>query len=226
MSGYSNRTDYTRLRVRGDRTPGRPGSATPASSSTTLHRLRHRGLRDRHPRSRPTGNRVTGGRFANATDILVLNKPWPAAGPGRELHIEGVEFAGLDPGHAAEAVFNGRQISGRHHVCLLPMFVWADAVTWQTAAEDAWWPNLFDWRQTFGPSDAITLDGEYLAFEEWGRDWPLPSMVPASVRLKADGTVKTSGEIYDERGWALWGRVPVEPGSGGRTSAGCSSESP
>jgi hypothetical protein len=108
--------------------------------------------------------------------------------------------------------FNGPGIPpGRWHVALVMFYAHSDIRNqWNLPEGHPSWPLWFHWEHTSGKQDIITFNGEHLAFNEWGWDTPVPSFVPAQYRLKADGSTKTQGELYEERGWCPHGRIPVQ----------------
>jgi hypothetical protein len=156
-------------------------------------------------------NYIRGGRMANVVDILVTNRPNPASSVGREINIDGIDFAPVtfdttrySPGFNSITPVP----AGRWHLMLAPWYFSFD-IRLLNYKPATFWPELFHWRQTFGPRDIIRLNGRYVSYNEWAWDYPVPSIIPAALRLNPDGSVRTSGELYEATGLCLWGRVPI-----------------
>jgi hypothetical protein len=143
-------------------------------------------------------------------DVLVTNKPNAVSPEGRRLVIEGVTFG---PASGPMPDFNGPlQIPlGKYKLALLAYHVWFDVRALRAMPENAWWPNIFAARETFGPSDIITLDGENVSYPEFAWDYPLGEwpIIPRRVAVKADGTIRNAWDFWQDFGWAPFGRIPV-----------------
>ena len=226
LSVYSNRTDYIRNKLTGN--PLAPVGFGMHHTGFTIDHT----YQDNEVKGFGIGifcpsdgaNRISGGRLANVVDILVVNQPWPRnprpGNPGRDIVIEGVTFDPIEvDAEQFTPSFNGPGIPpGRWNVALCMFFSYSDIRhTWNPnrATEPPpghpnHWSEWFHWRNTFGPHNTCTLNGEHLSYLEWGWDYPVPAFVPAEYRLKPDGSTKTQGELYTERGWCPCGRVPVQ----------------
>lgn len=230
ISGYSNFTDYLRVRSIGNRAAPLPSMAWSHTGVVFGHNYQDcevAGYQVGVLMPSDGTNTVTGGRYSNVVDFLILNKP-KSARPEGTVHIfDGVEFPSLavDPAKFTPVQMNSptwpplKFPQGRFNFYLAPWMVWFDIRTLK--ATDPNWQRLFHWEETFGTNHVIKVRAkgsdtwEYLNFPEWGRDYPLPACVPASIREK----YPTNGQLYDATGCCLWGIVPVSgetrPGSNG-----------
>lgn len=228
LSGYSNLNDYVRVRSIGN--PQMPsGTAWSHTGIVIGHRYRDCDVRGYGIGVlSPTDgvNEIVGGTYSNVIDFLILNNPLPVQGEGDPtLVFDGVEFPPLE---VEAAKFAPVQINSpyprkyfppaRFNFYLAPWMSRFDLR--QVGPTYANWQRLFHWKGTFSRHVIkVRAKGasqfEYLNFPEWGRDYPLPECVPASIREK----YQTNGALYDATGCCLWGIVPVSgevrPGSNG-----------
>lgn len=153
-------------------------------------------------------SRILGGYYNNVASIVIHNTQ---QGWKRTLEIDGKQTYATLPATALKTnrwpyYWSTAPVQPQWDIYLgLHFFSWniASLEGWPYTSPmpEAYWKKLFEPNGVTGNQDVVKLGGEYLSYEEFGPGYSLAPLtnLPAEIRLKPDGTPRTTAELARDK---------------------------